>query len=190
MFIVCFVFSICFMINAYFPYDKVSRSKTRKFIYCKGIIYGALAIFTLLDEFVLESSYSLVPYLSIYIAIMESIQNIVQSKADEFLENVNERLRSYQKSRTFKMESEHLYIYCYQEISRLESERNPDLEQLVFEKVYDCLKYYSSANNFLSVFKGYREKRYNYSELLKALSDWEQEFEIYGIEVVKNPEYE
>lgn len=190
MFIVCFVFSICSMINAYFPYDKVSRSKTRKFNYCKGIIYGALAIFTLVDEFVLESSYSLVPYLSIYIAIMESIQNIVQSKADEFLENVNERLRSYQKSRTFKMESEHLYIYCYQEISRLESERNPDLEQLVFEKVYDCLKYYSSANNFLSVFKGYREKRYNYSELLKALSDWEQEFEIYGIEVVKNPEYE
>lgn len=190
MFIVCFVFSIYSMINAYFPYDKVSRSKTRKFSYCKGILYGVLALVTLVDEFVFKSSNSLVPYLSIYIAIMEAVQNVVQSKADEFLEDVNEKLRSCQKNRTFKKDSEKLYIYCYQQISRLKSGRDPEMEQLVFEKVYDCLKYYASANNFLAIFKDYREKKCNYSELLKALEDWEEKFQAYGIEVVNNPEYE
>lgn len=180
--------SIFVMTNAYFPYDKTSRKKVRRFSYCKGILYGVLAMVTVVDEFFLNASYSLVPYLTIYIAIMEAVQNVIQSKAEEFLEKANEKLHTCQKNKSFKKESEMLYIYCYQQISRLESGRNPDLERLIYEKVYDCLKYYTLADDFMSKFDDYRNEKCGYAELLKALDDWEEDFEMYGIEVVKNPE--
>ena len=92
--------------------------------------------------------------------------------------------------RSFLKEVEKLYIYCCEEIERLKGGHNPDLEQLVFEKVFDCLKYYKTANNFILTFNNYRKKECTYEDLQRALDEWKEEFQCFGEEIVKNPEYD
>lgn len=176
------------MFHAYFPYDKSSREKVRKFVFIKGSSYMILAVVTII-ELLIGSSNLVVPCLTIFITIMEAIQNIIQSKAEQFIETAEELMDDCKKNRSFYKEAEMLYIYCNEQIERLRVNTSPDLEQLVFEKIYDCLKYYSTANKFILTFNNYRELKCTYEDLQKALDEWKEDFQSYGVEIVKNPNY-
>lgn len=189
LFALVIVVSFCYMHHAYYPFDKSSREKVRQFIMVKGISYGVLATATII-EMILGSSNLIVPCLTIYIAIMEAVQNIIQSKAERFNEDVKEKLEKCKQNKSFEKETEKLFVYCSTQIERLKYNTSSDLEQLVFEKVHDYLKYYTTANNFFLLFNKYRMKQCTYEDLQKALDDWKTQFECYGEEIVKYTELE
>lgn len=189
LFLLVFIFSLYYMCYAYFPSDKAGREKVRRFIFIKGISYIILAFVTII-ELVVGSSDLMVPSLTIFIAIMEAVQNIIHVKVEQFNETVKEKQNQSKGDRGFLKESEKLYMYCYDQIVRLENNSSSDLEQLVFETVYDCLKYYGTANNFILVFNNYRKRKCTYADLQRALDEWKEDFQSYGTEIVKNPEYD
>lgn len=187
--IMCICASACYMSNAFYPNDKNSREKIRNFIFIKGIFYFLIAILTFLEEIVNNNNYSMLVLFTICVSIFETSQNIIQIKADNFIEKANRKLKDASTKDCTLKNIEKLYMYCSEQLDFIRREPTEDREQLVYEKIYDYLKYYKISNEFFNKFNEYRNRKCDLDEVYNALDRWKNDMDYYALEIVKLPEY-
>lgn len=178
------IFSYCNAIN-YFYYSKESKNHTFNFIIVKGILYLVLAIMTLIYTFFTDDSLKIGAVATICIALFEAIQNIIQGKAEKFKMKANELLEQQEMGVLKKIEF--LDEFCREKLETLRRDATLANKKLVYEQIYDYLKYYEDAESFLAIFRMFINGEKTLDDVCTAETDFYGEFKNSCIEVVKVP---
>ncbi len=181
----CFVFVFVSAGHYFYKGDK-DKEMVRKFIITKGKIYFVLAVALFCYDGIYKKDLTLTTLLTICLAIFETAQNIMQAKAEGYWENANKIMKNTVMSDMKKVEI--LYRYCNQKMELLRTNATISNRKLIYEQIYDYLKYYQEANEFLETFRLYIDRKKELEDVIKAEDQWFENFQSECIEVVKLPE--
>ncbi len=173
-------------VGHYFYKGEKDKEIVRKFITTKGIFYFALAVTVFCYDGLCKKDLTLTTLLTICLAIFETAQNIMQAKEEGYFEKANKLLKNIEIGDIKKIEI--LHRFCIQKIDLLESNASISKRKLIYEQIYDYLKYYEEAKEFLDLFKLYIESKKELEDIIKSESEWFENFKYECIEVVKLPE--
>lgn len=178
------VFSFCNSVYYYY-YGEESKKRTWNFIVIKGVLYLFLAIVTMIFTFWGEESSKLVGMSSVCIALFEASQNILQGKAEKFKMKMDLELKERKMGDLRKIEL--LEMFCREKLETLEGNNSSANKQLIYEQLYDYLKYYEGANKLFIAYKEYEEGKKNLDNILDIENAFFEDFKMECIEIVKMP---
>ncbi len=186
----CILVAIGSISAFFFVKDKESKRKMRKFIYIKGILYFILAVSSMVYDLLINQNFSPATVLTICIAILETVQNIVtvkseqyHEKADELMEKCNSEKHSHLK------DVEKIFVYCSEKLEPLKRPHATlDDKKLAYEQIHDYLKYYLCANKFFVTFDRYMKNQCDIQAVNDSLCEVKKNLEMYATEIVKTPQ--
>lgn len=181
----CFIFSFSSASHFFYKGD-TDKKIIRKFIITKGFFYLVLAVAIIIYDGIYKVDLSITSLLTICLAIFETAQNIMQAKAEGYFEKVNKIMKNIEMGDIKKVEI--LYRYCNQKMELLRTNATISNKKLIYEQIYDYLKYYQEAKEFLETFRLYIVGKKELEDVIKAESLWYEDFKYECIEIVKLPE--
>ena len=183
--IICIAYAIYANIN-YFFWDKESEDTINEFMITKGKLYIVLCIVSLVFTFIVEDIYNIIIMVTVYIAIFEGIQSILSAKANKYKSDVGEKLKNHKRG--MLKEIELLDQYCRIKLAELEQNSTSENAHLIYEEVYEYLKYYFEAKEFLNALHECKNGKIDMKKLYSLEDAFIEEFKWSCIRTVKMPE--
>ncbi len=187
---ICILLSLSSIPVFFFSKEKKNKKRIRGYIYFKGILYFILAVGSTVYDLLINQNFSPATVLTICIAFLETTQNIITVKSEQYYEKANEIMEKCNNEKdTRQKDIKKIFAYCSEKLQPLKRPHaSLDDKKLAYEQIHDYLKYYLCAEEFFAVFDRYMKNQCDINAVDKSLCEVKENLEMYATEIVKIPQ--
>jgi len=188
--LICVVVSVVSTSAFFFSKDKGNKKRVWRFIYFKGILYFILAVGSTVYDLLINQNFSPATVLTICIAFLETTQNIITVKSEQYYEEADELMEKCNSEKdTRQKDIEKIFVYCSEKLQPLKRPHATlDDKKLAYEQIHDYLKYYLCAEEFFVTFDRHMKNQCDIQAVDESLCEVKKNLEMYATEIVKIPQ--